>query len=158
MRTTKLSLAGCLAYFLFVSCKQWEVPPSLVGNWQSKQKVTVRDKQRGDFVFINAPDSISLQFNIDANGNVSGHLGDAVFENCKVQKNRSESGKRLNLATDYIIKGELKGAIFSSDPHLKKEINAPFDIRNNKMEGSLFQRFGLDLYPITGMDAIRKDS
>lgn len=157
MKTTKLILASCFAFLLFVSCKQWEVPALLVGKWESKQKVTVRTKEKGKYVFINAPDSILLQFSIDENGNVSGHLGDATLENCKVQKNRGEFGKALNLATDYVIKGNLKGAIFSADPHLTKEISAPFDVKNNKMEGSFFQMFGLDLFPVTGMDASKKE-
>lgn len=155
MKTKKAGLVSGMALMLFVACKQWEVPTALIGNWQSKQKVTVRDKQKGDHVFISAPDSISLQFSIDENGNVNGHLGDAVFENCKVFKNRGDLGKTMNLATDYIIKGELKGPIFPNDPHLKKEINAPFDVKNNKMEGSFFQRFGLDLFPVTGFDAVK---
>lgn len=157
MKTTKLFIASCLAYLLFASCKEWEVPATLIGKWESKQKVTVRTKEKGKYIFINAPDSIQLQFTIDENGNVSGHLGDAVFEKCKVKKNRGELGKALNLATDYVIKGELKGAIFPNDPHLTKEISAPFDVKNNKMEGSFFQMFGLDLYPVTGMDAVKKD-
>ena len=157
MKTTRLILASCLAFLLFASCKQWEVPALLIGKWESKQKVTVRTKEKGKYVFINAPDSILLQFSIDENGNVTGHLGDATLENCKVQKNLGEFGKALNLATDYVIKGNLKGAIFSADPYLTKEISAPFDVKNNKMEGSFFQLFGLDLYPLTGMDASKKE-
>jgi len=156
MKTIKLILAICSLYLLFVSCKQWEVPTDLIGNWQSKQKITVRNKVNGKYVFINAPDSIPLEFIIDEKGNVNGHLGNAVFENCKVQKNRSDLGKKLNLATDYVIKGNLKGTIFPEDPHMTKEISAPFNVKNNKMEGSLFQMFGLDLYPVTGMDAVRQ--
>lgn len=156
MKTTRLILASCLAFLLFASCKQWEVPALLVGKWESKQKVTVRTKEKGKYVFINAPDSLLLQFSIDDKGNVSGHLGDATFENCKVFKNRSGLGKRLNLATDYVIKGHLKGAIFAKDPYLTKEISAPFDVKNNKMEGSFFQLFGLDLFPVTGMDAMKQ--
>jgi hypothetical protein len=157
MKTTKLFLVSCIAYLLFVSCKEWEVPTTLIGKWESKQTVKVRTKENGKYVFISAPDSIVFQFEIDGNGNVSGHLGDAIFENCKVSKNRGNLGRTLNLATDYVIKGNLNGAIFSSDPHLTKEISAPFDIKNNKMEGSFFQMVGLDLYPVTGMDASKKE-
>lgn len=155
MKTIKLVLASCIAYVLFISCKQWEVPSHLIGNWQAKQKVTVRDKQNGHFVFIPAPDSILIKFSIDKDGNISGQLGNATFTNCKVMKNRGDLGRKLNLATDYVIKGELNGAIFEGDPHLKKEISAPFDVNQNKMNGSLFQLFGMDLYPVTGMDAVK---
>lgn len=157
MKTIKLFLASCLAYVLFISCKQWEVPSHLIGNWQAKQKVTVRYKPDGKFVFVNAPDSILIQFSIDKEGYVSGQLGNATFTNCKVLKNRGDLGRKLNLATDYVIKGELNGAIFEGDPHLKKEISAPFDVKENKMSGSLFQLFGMDLYPMTGMDAVREE-
>ncbi|MBP7810106.1 MAG: hypothetical protein KA163_12490 [Bacteroidia bacterium] len=156
MKTTKLLLASCLAYVLFISCKQWKVPAILIGKWESKQTVKVRTKENGKYIFINAPDSILFQFSIDENGNVNGHLGDAVFENCKVFKNRGDLGKTLNLATDYLIKGNLKGTIFPSDPHINKKISAPFDVKNNKMEGSFFQMVGMDLYPVTGMELVKK--
>ena len=29
------------------------------------------------------------------------------------------------------------------------------DVKENKMKGSLFQMFGIDLYPMTGMDAVK---
>lgn len=156
MKTTRIFLTSCLAFTAFVSCKQWEVPAALIGQWESKQKVTVRTKVKGDYVFINAPDSLLLQFAIDEHGNVTGHLGNAVLEDCKVLKNRGDLGKTLHLATDYVIKGELKGAIFPDDPYATKQISAPFDVINNKMNGSLFQMFGLDLFPMTGMDAMKK--
>ncbi len=156
MKTTKLLLASCLAFLLFVSCKEWEVPAALIGKWQCRQKVTVRTKENGKYVFLNAPDSLVLQFSIDENGNLSGKLGDGTFTNCKVMKNRNDLERKLKLATDYVIKGELNGAIFPGDPHLNKEISAPFDVKNNKMTGSLFQMFGLDLYPITGMEAVKQ--
>lgn len=155
MKTTKLFLASCIAYLVFVSCKEWRVPSALIGKWESKQTVKVRIKESGKYVFINAPDSIQLQFSIDENGNVTGHLGAAVFENCKVSKNRGNLGRTLNLATDYVIKGNLNGAIFANDPHLTKEISAPFDVKDNKMTGSLFQMVGIDLYPVTGMESAR---
>lgn len=156
MKASQIVLVSCLSLLAFVSCKQWEVPSSLIGEWESKQKVTVRTKVKGDYVFINAPDSLLLQFSIDEKGIVSGHLGTASLENCKVEKNRGDLGKAMNLATDYVIKGELKGAIFPNDPYSTKEISAPFDVKNYKMNGSLFQRFGLDLFPMTGMDAVKK--
>ena len=157
MKTIKLVFASCIAYLLFISCAPWEVPAHLVGDWQSKQKVTVCHKQNGKFIFIAAPDSILVKFRIDTDGNVIGQLGNASFTNCKVLKNRGDLGRKLNLATDYVIKGELTGAIFEGDPHTKKEISAPFDIKENKMSGSLFQMFGIDLYPMTGMDARKSD-
>ncbi|MBK7667526.1 MAG: hypothetical protein IPJ32_09430 [Sphingobacteriaceae bacterium] len=158
MKTTKLILASCLAFLLFASCKQWEVPALLIGKWESKQKVTVRTKEKGKYVFINAPDSILLQFSIDENGNVSGHLGDATLENCTVQKNRGEFGKALNLATDYVIKGNLKGAIFSADPYLTKEISAPFDVKNNKMEGSFFRCLVWICFPLPVWTPVKKNN
>lgn len=156
MKTAKLLLACFSVYLLLASCKEWELPPDLIGDWQSKQKVTVRKKENGKYVFLDAPDSLLLHFSIDYTGNVKGQLGNAVFKNCKVLKNRNELERKLNLATDYVIKGELEGAIFPNDPYLKKEISIPFDVKNNKMNGSFFQRFGLDLFPISGIDVVKK--
>lgn len=145
-----------LSVLAFTSCKQWEMPAHLAGNWQCKQKVTVRTKVDGNFVFVQAQDSILLKFNIDDKGNITGRLGDANFVNCKVLKNRGELARKLNMATDFVVKGELNGPIFANDPNPTKKISAPFDVKDNKMQGSLFQLFGLDLYPMTDFNAVKQ--
>lgn len=139
------------------SCKQWEMPSHLEGNWQSKQQVKVRIKSDGKYVFLSAQDSVLLKMKIDQYGNITGTLGNAIFESCKVQKNRGELGRTLNLATDFVIKGKLKGKIFDDDPYSEKEISAPFDVSNNKMNGSIFQLFGFDLFPVSGLDATKQN-
>lgn len=150
------NILAFICVFSFASCKQWEVPSHLVGNWQSRQKLTVRTKTDGKFVFIEAPDSVQLRFTIDAKGNISGKIGNADLVNCTVEKNRGELGRKLNLATDYVVKGELNGAIFPNDPQPFKKISAPFNVDNNKMDGSLFQLFGFDLYPMSSFNAVKQ--
>ena len=141
----------------FVSCRQWEIPADLVGEWESRQKVKVRTKEKGKFVFISAPDSVLLKFTIMEDGTVKGNLGSAVFKNSRVRKNRGEIGKKLRLATDFVIKGELKGPVFPGDPNLNKIISIPFDESNGQMRGSIFQMYSIDLYPMSGFDAIKQN-
>ncbi len=156
MKKLFIQLSIVLTLFNFVSCKQWEVPTHLLGNWQSKQAFTVRTKTDGNFVFVQAPDSVLLSFTIDNTGKLTGKIGNADLVNCKVEKNRGELGRKLNLATDYVVKGELNGSIFQNDPNPNKKISAPFNVINNKMEGSLFQLFGMDLYPMSSFNATKQ--
>jgi len=153
--TTLLLIA--ITYCLFAACTNWTVPESLIGKWEGKDKVTVRTKVNGEFVFIKAQDSIPFVINIQSDGTVKGNLGGAEFKNCKVSKNRGELGKKLNLATDFVIKGDLTGKIFENDPEVIKKISMPFDNKNGNLKGSLFQMFGLDLYPVADVNLYKKN-
>ena len=146
-----------ITYCLLAACTNWTIPESLVGTWKGKDKVTVRTKVNGEFVFIAAPDSLPLIINIQSDGTITGNLGGAVFNNCKVSKNRGELGKKLNLATDFVIKGELSGKIFENDPEANKKISMPFDNKNGNLKGSLFQMFGLDLYPVADVNLFKEN-
>ena len=146
-----------MTYCLFAACTNWTVPESLVGKWEGKDKVTVRIKVNGEFVFIKAQDSIPFIINIQSDGTVQGSLGGAKFNNCKISKNRGELGKKLNLATDFVIKGDLSGKIFENDPEVIKKISMPFDNKNGNLKGSLFQMFGLDLYPVADVNLFKKN-
>lgn len=146
-----------LLYCISVACTNWTVPESLIGTWKGKDLVTVRIKENGEFKFIKAPDSLEFKIEIHKDGSVTGNLGKAVFSKCKVNKNRGELGKKLNLATDFVIKGELEGKIFENDPEPSKKISMPFDNKNNNLKGSLFQMYGFDLYPIADVNLFKQN-
>lgn len=134
---------------------KWQIPNSVVGKWSGYQKVSVRNKKDHHFVFINAPELVQLSLEIGENGKVTGFLGNAVFTDCEISKNRGWMGRFLNIKTDYIITGTLNGAIFPEDPILLKKISMPFNSNDNHFSGSLFQKVGIDVYPISGLDLVK---
>ena len=123
------------------------VPESLIGEWGGFRKSVVRYEVE-TFSFKFEIDSVDIKINIFKDGRVEGNVGDAKLKNCKFSFNRGWFGKTFNLATDYIIKGELEGSIFEKDSIQSKKISIPFNLDNNLINGTLFHKFSIDLYPI----------
>lgn len=148
-----------IGFILFISgcCQKWMPPKEIVGKWSGNHVVTVRTKDNDNhFVFTKAPDSLKFFIEIEANGIVSGKIGNAAMTACKIDKNRGEIGKTLNLATDFVITGNLSGIIFAEDDLPSKHISIPINLNNNILDGSLFQKEGLSMYPMSDIH-LRKD-
>ena len=107
-----------------------------------------------NYTFVSDTAEISLIINDQ--GKVSGTLGGASFQECSVSKNRNELEKKLNMATDLVIKGKLIGYIFSKDTISEKKISIPFNSENNSATGTIFQKEGLDLFPMADFNLIKK--
>lgn len=144
-------------YFLvillaFVSCNEWVMPVELAGTWSGSEIITVRFKTNGKpYQFIISKESLPVIFKINNDGRVDGTIGNAKLMGCKVNRNRNAIGRALNLATDYVITGNLTGSIFQEDTIFLRNISAPFDMKNKTLNGSIFQRDGLDLFPMAGL-------
>src|SRR5574341_1788310 len=94
-----LLIMPCL--LLFVSCRDWVMPKTLVGTWSATQKITVRFKDGMlSYRFISAPAPVNIAVNIHENGTVDGNVGQAKCEGCSVVENRGWLGKTLNYGTD----------------------------------------------------------
>jgi hypothetical protein len=125
----------------------WQVPQALVGTWSSTQVVTVRLRSlRRDYRFVS--DTVSIRMVISPSGRVEGSLGGARFEGCSVSANRTWLGRFFNLGTDYIVLGQLSGGIFTADTLARKGISAPFTLQAGSLEGTLFQKQGLGVFPM----------
>jgi hypothetical protein len=99
-------------------------------------------------VFVPEPDAdltddvllpLAIDITIHDDGTVTGTVSDAELVDCVLKQNRGELGRRLNLATDYIVMdGYLRGPIVPEDETLEKEITIPFNIVDGSLRGSLF--------------------
>ncbi|SDC33735.1 hypothetical protein [Williamwhitmania taraxaci] len=130
------------------SAMDWAPPESIVGSWSANQRVTVRFLVDGKYQFKTAPDSINLTLNISANGQVSGNMGDASFEACSIHKNRNWLFKKLHLGTDFVITGTLKGSVFAVDTIDSKDIHLSFNMDDGIISGILFQKGGMNSFPM----------
>jgi len=129
-------VAGCLAQPLDA------VPESRLGAWHGDATV------RLPIVFVPEPDDdpsddvvlpVALDLTIHDDGTVTGTVGDAELVDCVLKQNRGELGRRLNMATDYIIMdGYLAGPIVPEDEVAEKAFTLPFTIVDGHMRGSLF--------------------
>ncbi|MCE1189831.1 MAG: hypothetical protein LWX56_11910 [Ignavibacteria bacterium] len=130
------------------------MPTELSGNWSSIQRISMRHES-GFMQYRFRSDSVLLQISISSGGIVTGHIGCAELQNCKVKSNRGWIGRHLHLATDYIIEGTLVGAIFQGDTIQTKNISAPFDMKNDSITGTMFHKLRFDMYPIAAFNLVR---
>lgn len=130
---------------------------ALIGTWSGKKFVTVRYSTGFmKFRFVKSKDSIPVEIRIDRDAGVSGSIGNAKLTDCSVIKNRGSVGRKLNLASDFAIRGKLEGFIFDGDTIANKEIAIPFELSAGKLSGSVFHKIGLDVFPMTGLNLMKR--
>jgi hypothetical protein len=66
-----------------------------------------------------------------------GFSGGARLSRCFVKKNRGWLGKKLNIKTDYIVRGYLEGSVVTRDVGGTRKIAMPFNVRDGKLTGGL---------------------
>jgi hypothetical protein len=159
---TKKATKYSIYYFTIIvfgvfnlSCSNWKVPIELTGKWISQQDIVLRIKKDGKYEFSKHFETVLIQINADAT--ITGSIGNAQLENCKIVKNRGKLGRSLNLKTDYRIIGKLKGKINSFDNQEVRSVSMPFNVENNIMEGSIFESSGFDIFPFADMN-LKKSS
>lgn len=141
----------------FYACNSdWKTPKEITGNWKGKMKVSVRYNINLHYSFVHSTDSVPLLLNILPDGKVSGTFGGAMLVNCIVKKNRGWLGKKLDLGTDYVIKGQLAGSIFSTDTLSVKTFSLPFNLTGHCLDGDIFQKDGYEIFPMANVDLCNK--
>ncbi len=147
-------LYACLSFvaltFTFSGCVSHIPAAEIAGVYQDDVTLTVRTRENGKFVFTRAADKVHMQLTIQSDGTVEGLVGDARFVDATCTLNRGDLGRKLNVKTDFIIRGKLDGRIFANDPTSGKEVSLPFNLENGRIHGSLFQLDSPGLYPMAG--------
>lgn len=123
-------------------------PEHVHGKWMGKQKVTVRFDFKDHYEFATAPDSLDLVLVMHENGDVSGNLGGATLEGCTLTPNRNKVSSAVNLFSDFVIRGNLRGPIFEGDTVAVKQISIPLNLEKTHFHGTVFQHQGIDVYPM----------
>lgn len=102
-------------------------PRGLVGTWEGPSL----------FSRHGARETVLVSITIFPDGKVEGTAGGARLSQCRVKKNRGWLGKKLNIKTDYIIRGYLEGAVTSKDTGGERKIAMPFNVRDGRLVGGL---------------------
>jgi hypothetical protein len=114
---------------LLVSCASRSLPtPALVGHWEGNDRIIVSWCRQ-----TNLP----VKLDIDADGSVAGTVGDANLRGGRFQRNRGWLGRKLNIETDYIITGNLDGAIVAAEGIKRKHVMMPCNFDGSVIKGSV---------------------
>jgi hypothetical protein len=122
-------LAIALMPPVLTSCATQSAPtPAQVGHWEGNARIIVswcRQK------------NLPVKVDIHADGSVTGSVGDAKLSEGRFQRNRGWLGRKLNLATDYIITGDLDGPIVAAEAITRQRVMMPLDFSGDAFTGGL---------------------
>jgi hypothetical protein len=114
----------------------------LAGQWHGKSRFTGISYEEATQKKI-APQDVETALQISADGKVTGRIGGAELNKCVVKPNRGWLGRWLHIKTDFIIRGEIAGAVVPGSESGTHPINAPFNLDDTRISGSVFV-----IYPI----------
>ena len=130
MRTLKrILIAICLLLPLSISAQegtQQTIPTEMTGHWAGEGRVIVTWCQQKKPPY---------DLTIDAEGNVTGRVGDATLRNARLSR-RSELMKELGNRT-WLICGRLDGAIVAAESISREKIWLMSDPKGGHLEGSM---------------------
>jgi hypothetical protein len=128
------------------------VPDSrLVGQWQGKDRFGGMSYNEIVQKKVTAQD-VDTVLNISADGRVTGRIGGGELTNCTVMANRGWLGRHLHLKTDFIIRGNIVGAVVPGSEGGTHVITAPFNLRDSQLTGTVFAIHNWTYpYPVLGL-------
>jgi len=114
----------------------------LAGQWRGKSCFTGISYEEATHQKVPRQD-VETVLNISPDGTVTGRVGGAELSNGRVAANRGWLGRMLSVKTDFIIRGQVVGAVVPGSESGTHAINAPFNVAGSRMVGTLFV-----VYPI----------
>jgi len=109
----------------------------LVGQWRQQARFTGIRYEEAVQEKV-ATGDIEAVWRISADGQVTGHIGGAELRGCFVAKNRGWLGRRLHIKTDFVIRGQLIGAVAPGSESGSYKISAPFNLDGSQLGGTVF--------------------
>ena len=137
------------------------VDASLIGTWHGECTINlpiVFDPTQLPQDVERSKTSVAMDITIHEDATVEGTVGEATLEECILKRNRGELGRRLNMASDYIIMdGYLSAPIVSGQDESKvKEFTIPFNLADGHIQGGLMWRQEWKYpYPLCSVDLER---
>jgi hypothetical protein len=126
--------------------KQNFPPPELVGTWACSVEIFGPFKAE-TYPSKHPDDTQEVTITINADGTVEGKIGNAIFKNASVHKNRGWIGRKLNLKTDFIVSGgTLKGKVTPRDKGTDSKFTIPFNMEEETLKGIIML---LPKFPLT---------
>ena len=141
--------------------KEWQPPEELISTWFARAEVFAPFK-KDEYPSRNPEDWIPISMTIHADGSVDGSIGNVRLSGCRIEKNRGWLGKKLNLKTDYIIRGgTLEGGIVAGDQERSRKFTIPFNIVDGRLKGSFMVlrswKSPLPMFPRLALEKATRD-
>jgi len=102
--------------------------PEVVGQWKGNARI---------IVIWSKQTNLCVTLNIRDDATVTGKIGDALLMNGRLKKNRGWLGENLKVKTDYIIVGDLKGAIVAAEGISRPRVKIPLNLNGGTLSGGL---------------------
>jgi len=126
--TGLIATLGILLAVLSSWATESVVTPAMVGHWEGNARIVVSWCHQ-----TNLPVTVDIH----ADGSVIGTVGDAKLTEGRFQQNRGWLGRKLNLATDYIITGNLDGAIVAAEGIAREHVKMPLNFSGGSFKGGV---------------------
>jgi hypothetical protein len=125
---SRLSLVAALALLPALSLRAQVPDPGMVGAWSGDGQIVVNWTDQS---------FIHVRLDILADGSVTGTVGDARLTAGRISRNRGPIGRLLNIKTDYIVRGELRGPVIASEHIERDRVNLPLNWDGRTFRGGL---------------------
>ena len=104
------------------------VAERLAGHWEASARIIVD--------WCKQP-TLPVTIDIHPDGRVTGRIGDATLTKAQLTRNRGWVGRKLNLATDYIIRGDLTGPIVAAESITRTSVSLPLNLAASNLVGGV---------------------
>ena len=126
---TRLGHAALAAAVLFAggcagSTRIDPSPELLRGDWIGDAKIIVTWCEQ---------DRVAVSLAIAPDGRVEGTIGDAKLRQAYLAWNRGALGRQLDIKSDYIVRGELEGALVAQEGIERDSVFLPFDTETREL-------------------------
>ena len=102
--------------------------PETIGQWKGSARIIVHWARQTN---------LCVTLNIRDDATVTGKIGDALLINGRLKKNRGWLDQKLNVKTDYIIVGDLHGAIIAAEGIARARVKIPLNLSDETLAGGL---------------------
>ena len=154
IKTVHLLSVLIISLFAAQACTEPVISSDLPGTYTGKERLLLRYDKDGQYIYRD--NIVMVSMIINSKGDVTGMVGEAALDGCKVTRNRGWLSRTLNIKTDFIVKGKLIGKTFEKDSILNKDISIPFNINNGELKGSLFLNNAGQNYPVISSFKLKK--
>jgi hypothetical protein len=126
--TRSLAMAALLLACWSSRAADPSVAPAMVGHWEGDARIIVSWCRQTN---------LHVTIDIHADGSVTGKVGDASLIKGRFERNRSWLGRKLNLATDHIIRGDLKGPVVAAEGITRESVSIPLNFIGGAFAGGV---------------------
>ncbi len=104
------------------------VTSAMTGHWEGNARIIVSWCHQTNLL---------VAVDIHADGSVTGKIGDATLVGGRFELNRGWLGRKLNLYSDYLIKGKLNGPIVATEGITRDGIFIPLNFTDGTLVGGI---------------------